>query len=100
MANSSRPARMSSRPPQNGRVRRQFRQRWRRVGRRAGAGTAGFGPGPASGTVPASSAVMASAAPAKAKAQVWQGERARGGVPGVLDQVVDGDLVSLLTEGP
>ena len=72
-----------------------------RRGRRCrGAGTASAGPEPASGTVPASSAVMAPAAPAEAEAEVGQGERARRGVPGLLHELVDGDRVACSPKVP
>src|ERR1700744_3586401 len=98
MANSSRPDRMRSSPPQKGRLRRQARQRSRRAGcRRACAPAAG--PETDSGTAPAWSAAIVSAAPAKAEAEAGQGERAGRGVPGVLDEVVDRDRVRFLAEG-
>src|SRR5215469_6379834 len=73
-ANSSRPDRTRSRPPQKGRLRRQACHCFMR-------------------------AAMASAAPAEAEAEVGQGERACRRVPGVLYQVVDGDLRGHLAEG-
>src|ERR1700749_3669525 len=98
MANSSRPDRMRSRPPQKGRLRRQARQRSRRAGRRRACAPPA-GPGNGSGTAPAWSAAIVSAAPAKAEAEAGQGERAGRGVPGVLDEVVDRDRVRFLAEG-
>src|ERR1700722_8766542 len=98
-ANSSRPASTMSMPPQKGRPRRQACHCLIRARRRRAAGTARAAPGPAWVTLPASSAVMASAAPAKAEAEIGQGERACRRVPGVLDQVVDGALVGRLAEG-
>src|SRR5580692_5161796 len=88
-ASSSRPDSTSSRPPQNGRLRRQRRQAaraaWRRWRRWAPDG-------------PAASVVMRSAAPAEAEAEVRQRERAGRGQPGVLVEVVDGDGVGLFAE--
>src|ERR1700733_6569759 len=113
-ASSSRPDSTSSRPPQNGRLRRQRRQAaraaWRRWRRWApggvdagGAGSVDSGEGrvesaSASGAEPASSVVMRSAALAEAEAEVRQGERAGRGQPGVLVEVVDSDGVGLLAE--
>src|ERR1700733_9775649 len=113
-ASSSRPDRTSSRPPQNGRLRRQRRQaaraawrRWRRwapggvdaggAGSVAGEEKRGGSPA-AFGAEPASSVVIRSAAPAEAEAEIRQGERAGRGQPGVLVEVVDGDRVGLLAE--
>src|ERR1700733_5658824 len=113
-ASSSRPDSTSSRPPQNGRLRRQRRNAaraaWRRWRRWAPGGAAAGGAGSvageerrvesasASGAEPASSVVMRSAAPAEAEAEVRQGEGARRRQPGVLVEVVDSDGVGLLAE--
>src|SRR5580692_9032415 len=98
-ANSSSPDRTRSRPPQKGRLRRQSCHCFMRARRYRGADSAAAGPERAAGTPPASSAVIASAAPAKAEAEVGQGERPCRRVPGVLYQVVDGDLRGRLAEG-
>src|SRR5579863_5743343 len=109
-ASSSRPPRTSSRPPQNGRLRRQARQaaRSERPERRlagdfssGGAGSGGVEEEPASASraEPASSVVMLSAAPAEAEGEIRQGESAGRGQPGVLLEVVDSDRVGLLAEG-
>src|SRR6204780_5705119 len=112
-ASSSRPASTSSRPPQNGRLWRQRRKAARACDPRrrsvaVGVDSAGAGSvageekrvesASASGAEPASSFVMASAAPPEAEAEIRQGERAGRGQPGVLVEVVDGDRVGLLAE--